>query len=407
MKAATLATAAAVDSGRRWLRRLAWLVYRLAPLPKKLKLRLRERAVSRVGDWLRNPERIDLLPAGEESVLVVMLGHLREDLFYAGYTEFFRDYTPVFAGFDRVIVTVQVAPFEPELALRYSPRLEVMQVLDLPSRLRQQPKLVIAFNSHIARMAQAMLPSMPDRIVYYCQEFEAGFFPLGWDYVVAERAVARSRNLVISTRLLKDFLVRRGLIHGQNVFVTRPRIEPFPVRPDRTRRLFFYYRPEPFNQRNLAEMIEQCVQEFCARHTGYEIFLVGTVATERSYEVQGTPVRVMRKLAAREYVDLISSCDVVVSLIYSAHPGVVAYQAAASGVPTVTNTYENRDARLLRSISSNLVPFDPVREELVDAVEAALAMPKGKPDFHEAFYSGEPERSLLEFHERILQVAGA
>lgn len=391
---------------RAWLRRVAWLAYSLAPLPVAAKQRLKQLALRHAGGLLADPGRLDTLPEGEQRLLVVMLGHLREDLFYAGYSEFFQDYTPVFAEFDRVVIAVAVAPFDRRLALRYSPRLEVVHLPEL-ARLRQRPRLLVAFNAGLADMARRMLPTLPERIVYYCQDFEAGFAPLGTSYVMGERAVALTRNLVVSTRLLKDFLVQRDLIRDQNVFVTRPRIEPFPVDPGKRRRLFFYYRPEPFNTRNLATLVDQSVQAFCARHQGYEIFLVGTVATARSYRVQGTPVVVMAKLPRQQYLDLISSCDVVVSMIYSAHPGVVAYQAAASGIPTVTNVFDNRDAALLRRISSNLVPFDPVREELVDAIEAALAMPKGRPDFDDALYSGAAEGTLLQFHQRILGMPAA
>jgi hypothetical protein len=393
--------ASLTSRARAGLRRLAWLAYALAPLPVATKHRLKQAALRRFGGLLATPGTLDKLPDGEQRLLVVMLGHLREDLFYAGYSEFFQDYTPVFAEFDRVIIAVHLPPFDARLAQRYSSRIEVMHLAQLAG-LRQRPRMLVAFNAGLAAMARRMLPSLPERIVYYCQDFEAGFVPLGSNYVTCERAVALTRNLVVSTPLLKDFLVQRGLIRDQHVFVTRPRIEAFPVDPGKTRRLFFYYRPENFNQRNLATLIDQCVEAFCARHRGYEIFLVGTVATTRSYRVHDTPVKVMSKLPKQEYLDLISSCDVVVALIYSAHPGVIAYQAAASGIPTVTNVFDNRDAALLRRISSNLVPFDPVREELVDAIEAALALPKGRPDFDETLYSGRAEGTLLEFHQRIL-----
>jgi len=388
------------------VRRLAWLTYSAAPLPASTKHRLKHLAVRYAGRWMAQPERLDLLPEGEHPLLLVLLGHLREELFYAGYSEFFRDYGPVFDRFARVVIAVRVAPFDPKLALRYSQKLEVVHLAKLTD-LRERPRMVVAFNAALAEMARELLPTLPERIVYYCQDFEAGFVPFGTDFVAYERAVARTPNLVVSTRLLKDFLVRRGLIRDQNVFVTRPRIERFPVQPSKTRRLFFYYRPEHFNERNLSGLIDRCVQVFCARHQGYELFLVGSVAQERSYTVNGTPVRVLRKLPKPDYLDLISSCDVVVSLIYSAHPGVVAFQAAASGIPTVTNVFENRDAALLRRISSNIVPFDPIREDLTDAIEEALGMAKGQPDFDESLYSGEEEASLLHFHDRILAGAAA
>ena len=125
------------------------------------------------------------------------------------------------------------------------------------------------------------------------------------------------------------------------------------------------------------------VQDYCEKHSGYEIYMVGSVDTRYSYKISGTPVYVISKLPKKDYIELISSSDVVISMIYSAHPGVIAFQAAASGIPPVTNTFENRDAFLLKQISENILPYDPVRENLLEVIEEALKMPKGKKSFNE------------------------
>nr|WP_038892271.1 glycosyltransferase [Yersinia enterocolitica] len=92
----------------------------------------------------------------------------------------------------------------------------------------------------------------------------------------------------------------------------------------------------------MPEVILTTVEQFCKKHSGYEIFLVGTVDTSYSIKIQNTDVTVLSKLPKKEYIDLLASCDVVIALIYSAHPGVIAFQAAASGIPTVTNEFDNR-----------------------------------------------------------------
>lgn len=353
----------------------------------------------------RAPERnsivLDHLPDGPKSTLLILFSHLQEEFFFGGYAEFFKDYVPLFERFDRVVLSVQHPTFDKSLAARYCDRIEVIPFREVAA-FKYRPTLVVAFNSHLTELAHKMLPSLPERIVYYCQDFEAGFFPLGVDYVIGERAIAQSRNLVVSTELLRKYLQQRGLLEDQNVFVTRPRIEPLPVAPNKTRRLFLYYRPEGFHRRNLPELLKEAVVDFCEKHPGYEIFLVGSVAATYSYKVNGTQVYVLSKLPKNEYVELISSCDVVVSMIYSAHPGIIAFQAAASGIPTVTNTFENRDAALLRRISSNIVPYDPVRDTLMGAIEQALAMPKGQRSFDEALYSGRLGPTIAEFHDTIL-----
>lgn len=345
---------------------------------------------------------LDDLPDGEQSLLLIIFSHLQEELFYAGYSEFFKDYGPILDRFDRVVLAVVDPQFDSSLATRHSSRIEVIHYPEIVG-LKHKPTLLLGFNSHLTEMAHKMLPSYPERVVYYCQDFEAGFFPFGADYIIGERAIANSRNLVISTELLKTFLGQRGLVTNQNIFVTQPRIEIFKVMEQKTRRLFFYYRPEEFNRRNLPELLMEAVEEFCQRYKGYEIYLVGSVGCSYSYKISGTPVFVLSKLPKEDYVQLIASCDVVVSTIYSAHPGVIAFQAAASGVPVVTNVFENRPASLLKRISSNIVPFDPVRGSLMEAIEQALAMPKGRPSFDEALYSGSGQAgTFADFHDEIL-----
>ena len=62
---------------------------------------------------------------------------------------------------------------------------------------------------------------------------------------------------------------------------------------------------------------------------------------------------------------------------------------------------ENRDASLLKDISTNIVPYDPVRDSLLFAIEQALAMPKGQSSFDEALYSGNQQGSLVNFYDNI------
>jgi len=351
---------------------------------------------------MRSQVNLSRLPQSKQTTLLILFYHLQEDLFYAGYQEFFSDYGPVFAHFDRLVIAVENAEFDRKIALRYSSRFEVIHMSEI-CMLKYKPDIIVGFNAQLTCAAHQMLPDNPERIVYYCQEFESGFFPFGVDYIIAERAIAGSLNLIVSTELLRKFLVNRGLINDQQVFITSPKIELFHVTQVKTKRLFFYYRPEIFHKRNLPEILMQAVQEFCSIYSGYEIFMVGSVATSYSFKINGTQIYVINKLSKEDYIKLISSCDAVVSFIYSAHPGVVAFQAAASGIPTITNVFENRDASLLKRISKNIVPYDPVRDSLLDAIEQALAMPKGQVSFNEKLYSGKQQGSLVDFHDNILR----
>ncbi|WP_020564245.1 rhamnosyltransferase WsaF family glycosyltransferase [Methylosarcina fibrata] len=345
---------------------------------------------------------LSALPRSKDPFLLIFFSHLQEDLFFAGYTEFFRDFKPIIDSFDRVVLSVECDTFNPELAARFSDRIEVIHESKL-NTLECRPTVIVSFNSELFLKARDIFQDL-DRTIYYCQDYEAGFGPLGTGYVRSEQAVASSRNIIVSTSLLYRFLKdKRLLTDSQHIWITTPKIEPVSVRPEKTRRLFFYFRPESFQSRNLPEILMGAAEQFCDKYTGYEIYMMGTIDTCYSYRINGNSIFVNSKVAKEEYVGLLSSCDLVVSMIYSAHPGVIAFQAAASGIPTVTNIFENRDAELLRSISGNLVPYDPVRENLLDRIELALTLPKGQPSFNGNLYGPADSTTISRYVEAMVK----
>ena len=347
---------------------------------------------------------INSLKKNEKRTLLIMLSHLQEDLFFAGYAEFFRDISSECEKFDKVYVSVENDLFDPSLVTRYSDNIETTHASRIQD-LQYVPSLIVCFNSRLFAKAKRLFVDASD-IVYYCQDYEAGFFAYGSEYVEAERAIRDARNLVISTEILRNFLHERDLLHAtQRIFVTTPKIEAFDVQPEKSKRIFFYFRPEKFNSRNLSEILMEAAIKFAEKHSGYELYLVGSVETRFSFEVNGSNIFVINKLPKDDYLRLISSCDVVVACIYSAHPGVIAYQAAASGIPTVTNVFRNRTADCLIEISENLVPYDPIRDDLVERIEEALCRPKGNKSFHQYLYGGTQEGTLSEFVDGILSCA--
>lgn len=338
-----------------------------------------------------------------DSWLLIIFSYLQADLFFAGYSEFFRDFKPVFNLFDRVTIAIDSPTFDAAIATAYLSTIEVIHISQLPA-IYLKPHVIVAFNHRLFYKAVQIYNDL-NRTVYYCQEHEAGFFPFGTDYILAEQAVAKSKNLVISTTLLKEYFAAKQLLSNEShIFITSPKIIPYTVSQGKSKKLFFYFRPESFQSRNLAPMIYSTVAEFCNQHTGYEIYMVGTIATAYSYTQNENKIFISNKLPQDKYIDLISGCDLVISLIYSAHPGVIAYQAAASGIPTITNIFENRSASVLKAISSNLIPFDPVRDDLLDLVQSSLDLPKGNKSFDESIYGKKNDQKLENYIKNIMNM---
>ncbi|WP_070968016.1 hypothetical protein [Vibrio sonorensis] len=338
------------------------------------------------------------------NVLVILLPYLRSDLFFAGYTSFFDDISDSFNLFDEVKVYVTNGAENIDLLTKYGSNINAYNLDDI-KLLDKRPSLIYCFDTETFFQSIDIFDDI-SKTVYYCQDYEAGFSPFGSMYARCQSALYKSKNIVFSTRFLRDFVKEQGLLASKNSHITAPRIDIIDdIDLKKNKRLFFYFRPEAFNTRNMPEDILSSIMDFCEKYSGYELFLVGTVDTDYSYSVNNNRINVISKLPKEEYISLIKTCDVVVSLIYSAHPGVIAYQTAASGIPTVTNSFANRTEKELRHISENIVTYDPIKDELIERLEEALQKKKGEMSFNYQKYSGIiSDSSLKDFNHKIIKV---
>lgn len=359
---------------------------------------------------LFKPERLDTikryepclqhLPKSSTANLMIFVPRLDDKLFFAGFSSFFNDISSIFCLFESVTVIVKENHFNSSLVAQYGKDMRIIRLNEL-CNLQYKPSLIYCFDGENFYQALDVFNDL-EHTVYYCQDFEPGFYPYGSSYARYEGSLLRSKNLVFSTSFLQDFISKRGLLKTNNIFVTAPKIEPVTVSIEKSKKIFCYFRPEKFNSRNMSDLIIRAVELFCHRHAGYEFYLAGTVDTCYSFSINSSLVYVVSKLPKQIYSKLLGECDAVIALIYSAHPGVIAFQAAASGIPTVTNTFENRDVDSLKAISENLVAFNPATEELVDKLELVLTMPKGNPSFRQELYAGHNNVNFLDFNRALL-----
>ena len=61
----------------------------------------------------------------------------------------------------------------------------------------------------------------------------------------------------------------------------------------------------------------------------------------------------------QRYAELLREHDVGLALMLTPHPSLVPIEMASAGLLTVTNTFENKDARALGAISTNLIAAEP------------------------------------------------
>lgn len=304
--------------------------------------------------------------------LLILVPHLRTELFYAGYSSFFAECAQVAVDFTSVRVICLDSDISPGLLDDYLPAARIDSLQSVSEEFIDEPDLIITFDT-TTTLVSCDDWGLASRTIYYCQDFEAGFHPYGFAYTQALRALHVAQHIVVSTPQLKDFLERGGFLTTRDVSVTVPQVKKLRQRERVQGRVFVYFRPESFNSRNMADLLLPWVLDFCETHAGHEFFLVGSVATDLSFTHGKSTITVLSKLSFESYEDLLMSSEIAISMIYSAHPGVIAYQAALSGIPTITNVFDNRSAADLRSLSPNLIPFDVVRDSFDDVLALAFA----------------------------------
>lgn len=338
------------------------------------------------------PDLRHLKPVAGDNTLLIIVDHLQAIVYYAGYSIFFEALRTMRGKFDRVVVGVVTQPFEPELLKSLHEELTVCDVRDLASHLPGLPTLT-AVNS--AMLHHDVLDHLPPGapLLHYCLESDEIFHLPGPLQLRCQRSIHKSRNLVIHSGLLARYIESRGYLHPEARVHLAPATVKYisGIQPGQTdRSLFFYFRPEQHNLRNMAAEVWKAAETFAERHAGegWTLYLMGTVGTNLSKVVAGNDIVVLSKLPMADYQAIISRARAAVALIQAPHPGVIAFQAAASGIPTVTNTYVNRTAADLRSISKNIIPWEPLTEELADALELAVQAPHGVPDLDPTIYQG-------------------
>lgn len=226
--------------------------------------------------------------------------------------------------------------------------------------------------------------------VYFIQEFEPVFHANNSIRILVEQSYRLPHVAVFNSQPLVEYFTANkiGVFDGRDDAFARENSGSFthvltPVeRPTReeladrsVRRLLFYTRPERHAERNLFEIGTMALRIAISRGHfpgKWEFIGIGSLRASAEVELGGDHVlRISPRLDGELYAAALKSFDVGLSMIYAPHPGVVHYEMAAAGLVVVTNTFVNRTAEDLASISENIIAAPPYVEDLVSALSVA------------------------------------
>jgi hypothetical protein len=255
-----------------------------------------------------------------------------------------------------------------------------------PTRMNPDDSLIATHwtVAHIAAAAAADLRG--EGFVYLIQEYEPFIFPMGSAAALARQSYDLPHRALFSTRLLRDYFAAHRIgvftegaggeadaaVFDNAITPAGPVSEQDLSRPG-PRRLLFYARPEEHAQRNLFEIGALAIDRAAGEGAldGWRLTGVGSVepgTPPLALPESGAEVEMLPRISQADYAELLRSSDLGLALMYTPHPSLVPIEMAAAGMITVTNTFENKDATAMATLSPNLIAVAPT----VEAVAAAI-----------------------------------
>ncbi len=186
------------------------------------------------------------------------------------------------------------------------------------------------------------------RIIYLVQEDETMFYPSSDKSLEASKELLTSKHIIFNTQLLKNHLESRHPelknIHSsvfEPPFAQVQSRVPSPTNAEK-KRLVFYARPN--HPRNLfmlgIQVLESLVDQLDSHR--WEVIFLGTGLPDSITINSHWEATVLQDITYPQYKSLLSSTDVVLSLMLAPHPSYPPLEAAMAGAWVVTNSYQNR-----------------------------------------------------------------
>jgi hypothetical protein len=321
---------------------------------------------------------------------------------YGGYLAVFRLALELAKqGYRTRIVIVDQCDYRPDLWRRqiqgYPPLVDLFDRVEVEYRYDRSRALAVNpedsflatswWTAHVAHHAANELKQR--RFVYLTQEYEPAFYEAGSMHALAEESYTFPHYALFSTELLRDYSRQHKIgvfsaadgsgdeysvsfqnaIEGTSV--------PLEVLQQRTsRRFLFYARPERHAARNLFEMgiiaLSEVIRDGYFDLSKWHFDGIGALQAHRLALGKDAELEMLRRVSLEEYLRVLPSYDLGLSLMLTPHPSLVPLDMAAAGLVTVTNTYANKTGEVLEAISENIIAVPPTVNGITEGLVRGL-----------------------------------
>ena len=239
--------------------------------------------------------------------------------------------------------------------------------------------------AHVAHHAARALGQ--EKFIYLIQEYDPLIFAAGSYYALAAEAYTFPHHAIFSTATLADYFRQQRIgvyANGDAApVVIENAVRAFDVgeeelRGRARRRLLFYTRPEPQNDRNMFELgvlaLRAAIGEGHFDGRPWEFHGMGAVNKFKGVALgRGARLEMLPKVSLEEYRRRLPTYDLGLSLMLTPHPSMVPLDMAAAGLVTVTNTFATKTAERMGAISPNIIAAPPTIDGIKRGLVRALS----------------------------------
>lgn len=231
-----------------------------------------------------------------------------------------------------------------------------------------------------------------NRFIYLIQDFEPAFYPWSDNFASALQTYRSQHEAIYNTKILADFFEAENVSLTSGKWIIKPQFitcsgeqksrDPSPLK------ILFYSRPSV--ARNLfntgLEALRRFAKHLEALKIDTEFYFVGEKI--QLSHINNFKVFSFGKLSNTEYQNLMHSCHIGMSLMLSPHPSYPPLEFVSHGLFTVTNSYLNKDKRVM---PQDLILAEPNSFDLCDALIEALDRQQSqtkRPSLSHDFFEG-------------------
>lgn len=254
---------------------------------------------------------------------------------------------------------------------------------------------VISYCAELHRIAQKIAASANQKPIFFIQEYEPDFHANTDMRSFNESAFFLPHDAVYNSHKLIEFFQKKTPVFeraGKDYRYTaiENQLVRLNVGKDRfvemnsgreTRRFIMYGRPEGHAARNhfgmLVYALREAIRQGVFAGEDWEFYALGTLGKIDDIDLGGSEkLRMVPKMPKEDYEEFLLTGDIGLSVITTPHPGIVHFQMAAYGLPTVTNKTDLRNDAWLAKQNRNLIPVEMSPETLVEGFRVAVERAK-------------------------------